>query len=79
MHDMQFGVDARASGPLIAELAQPALGPSKHNWRRIGSLTSGGPQRVRGEVSYGAAKAGLVNYTMSTAAELGARGITANS
>jgi 3-oxoacyl-[acyl-carrier protein] reductase len=75
--DAQFLVDARGSALLIAELA------ARHrrrnaDWGRIVSLTSGGPQGFPGEVSYGAAKAALENFTMSAATELAAYGITAN-
>ena len=42
------------------------------------SLTSGGPMGFPGEVTYGAAKAALENYTMSAALELASVGITAN-
>jgi 3-oxoacyl-[acyl-carrier protein] reductase len=75
--DRQFAVDARATALLIAELARRhrARGGS---WGRIVALTSGGPQGFPSEVSYGAAKAALENYTLSAAAELGADGITAN-
>ena len=45
---------------------------------RIVGLTSGGPAGFPEEVSYGAAKAALENYTMSAAAELAPFGITAN-
>jgi 3-oxoacyl-[acyl-carrier protein] reductase len=41
-------------------------------------MTSGGPQGFPGEVTYGAAKAALENYTMSAAFELGPSGVTAN-
>jgi 3-oxoacyl-[acyl-carrier protein] reductase len=73
----QFDVDARAGALLIAELA------SRHRargaaWGRIVSLTSGGPAGFPGEVSYGAAKAALENYTMSASVELADDGITAN-
>ncbi len=47
-------------------------------WGRILSLTSGGPSGFPGEVSYGAAKAALDNYTMSAGFELAHLGITAN-
>jgi 3-oxoacyl-[acyl-carrier protein] reductase len=65
----QFFVDARASALLMAELAH------RHRrrgapWGRIVSLTSGGPGGFPGEVSYGAAKAALENYTMSASIEL---------
>jgi 3-oxoacyl-[acyl-carrier protein] reductase len=76
-HDQQFAVDARAGGLLIAELAARHL--ARHDdWGRIVSLTSGGPLGFPGEVSYGAAKAALENYTMSAALELADHGITAN-
>ena len=77
-HDIQFAVDARAGGLLIAELARRHLARGD-DWGRIVSLSSGGPDGFPGEVSYGAAKAALDNYTMSAAAELGAHGVTANS
>lgn len=75
--DRQFAVDARGSALLIAEFARrhTAHGAS---WGRIVSLTSGGPAGFPSEVSYGAAKAALENYTMSAAFELAAFGITAN-
>jgi len=70
-------VDARGSVLLIAEFAdrQAARGS---NWGRIVGLTSGGPMGFPDEVSYGAAKAALENYTMSAAFELATLGITAN-
>jgi 3-oxoacyl-[acyl-carrier protein] reductase len=75
--DRQFGVDARGGAALIAEFAhrhtEAGLG-----WGRIVGLTSGGPRGFPGEVSYGAAKAALENYTMSAAFELAPLGITAN-
>ena len=48
------------------------------NWGRIIGLTSGGPLGFPTEVSNGAAKAALENYTMSAAFELAPLGITAN-
>src|SRR5207248_318949 len=47
-------------------------------WGRIVGLTSGGPLGFPEEVSYGAAKAALVNYHMSAAFELAEYGITSN-
>jgi len=47
-------------------------------WGRIIGLTSGGPLGFPEEVSYGAAKAALVNYAMSAALELSEYGITSN-
>jgi 3-oxoacyl-[acyl-carrier protein] reductase len=75
--DTQLLVDARAGALLIAELAarHRAAGGT---WGRIVTLTSGGPMGFPGEVSYGAAKAALENYTMSASIELAALGITAN-
>jgi 3-oxoacyl-[acyl-carrier protein] reductase len=75
--DAQFHVDARAGALLIAELAH------RHRtrgatWGRIVGMTSGGPMGFPGEVSYGAAKAALENYTMSASIELADDGITAN-
>ena len=75
--DQQFSVDARGTATLISEFAR------RHSergatWGRIVGLTSGGPSGFPGEVSYGAAKAALENYTMSAAFELAHLGITAN-
>jgi len=47
-------------------------------WGRIVGLTSGSPFGFPNEVSYGAAKAALENYTLSAATELARFGITAN-
>jgi 3-oxoacyl-[acyl-carrier protein] reductase len=73
----QLLVDARGGALLIAELAASVR---RHGlgWGRIVGLTSGGTMGFPGEVSYGAAKAALDNYTMSASAELAADGITAN-
>lgn len=73
----QLLVDARAGALMIAELAASVR---RHHlgWGRIVSLTSGGPMGFPGEVSYGAAKAALENYTMSASSELADDGITAN-
>jgi 3-oxoacyl-[acyl-carrier protein] reductase len=76
-HDRQFAVDARAGALMIAEFARRHLG-GDGDWGRIIGLSSGGPDGFPGEVSYGAAKAALENYTMSAAQELGAHGVTAN-
>jgi 3-oxoacyl-[acyl-carrier protein] reductase len=75
--DQQFGVDARAAALLIAELARRHLARGA-DWGRIVGLTSGGPDGFAQEVSYGAAKAALENYTMAAATELRPYGITAN-
>lgn len=76
-HDRQFGVDARGGALLIAEFARRHLARGD-TWGRIVSLSSGGPLGFPGEVSYGAAKAALENYTMSAALELAPHGVTAN-
>lgn len=75
--DRQFAVDARAAALLISEFS---LRHARHglSWGRIIGLTSGGLLGFPQEVSYGAAKAALENYTMSAAFELADRGVTAN-
>jgi len=73
----QLLVDARGGALMIAELAA-SVRRHQLGWGRIVSLTSGGPMGFPGEVSYGAAKAALENYTMSASIELAADGITAN-
>jgi 3-oxoacyl-[acyl-carrier protein] reductase len=73
----QFTVDTMAPALLIAEFARRHLARGA-TWGRIIGLTSGGELGFPAEVSYGAAKAAQVNYTMSAAVELGAYGITAN-
>jgi 3-oxoacyl-[acyl-carrier protein] reductase len=75
--DQLFVVDARAAALLIAEFARRHIGRGA-TWGRIIGLTSGGPLGFPGEVSYGAAKAAQVNYTMAAAFELGSFGVTAN-
>ena len=74
--DTQFRVDARAGALLMAEFIarHRARGAS---WGRIVTLTSGGGG-FPGEVSYGAAKAALTDYTLSAASEMAADGVTAN-
>lgn len=73
----QLLVDARAGALLIAQLAA-SVRRHRLGWGRIISLTSGGPMGFPGQVSYGAAKAALENFTMSASVELAADGITAN-
>jgi 3-oxoacyl-[acyl-carrier protein] reductase len=75
--DRQFAVDARATALLIAQFAQRHVARGA-TWGRVVGLTSGGPQGFPDEVSYGAAKAALENYTMSAASELARYGVTAN-
>jgi 3-oxoacyl-[acyl-carrier protein] reductase len=76
-HDQVFAVDARGGALMIAEFARRHIA-RQANWGRIIGLTSGGPLGFPTEVSYGAAKASLENYTMSAAFELAQFGITAN-
>ena len=73
----QLLVDARGGALMIAELAA-SVRRHQLGWGRIVSLTSGGPMGFPGEVSYGAAKSALENYTMSASVELAPDGITAN-
>jgi len=73
----QFAVDAMAAALLISEFARRHVARGA-TWGRIIGLTSGGDLGFPSEVSYGAAKAAQVNYTMSAAAELARYGITAN-
>jgi 3-oxoacyl-[acyl-carrier protein] reductase len=76
-HDQQFSVDARGAALMIGEFARRHM--DRHaTWGRIIGLTSGGPLGFPGEVSYGAAKAALENYTMAAAFELAPFGVTAN-
>jgi 3-oxoacyl-[acyl-carrier protein] reductase len=75
--DQIFSVDARGAALLIAEFARRHISRGA-SWGRIIGLTSGGPLGFPSEVSYGAAKAALENYTMSAAFELAPYGITAN-
>ena len=70
-------VDARGSALMIAEFARRHAARAG-DWGRIVGLTSGGALGFPEEVSYGAAKAALENYSMSAALELGAYGITSN-
>jgi 3-oxoacyl-[acyl-carrier protein] reductase len=76
-HDEVFSVDARGGSLMIAEFARRLMA-RQDGWGRIIGLTSGGPLGFPAEVSYGAAKAALENYTMSAAWELAPFGVTAN-
>ena len=76
--DRQFAVDARAGALLIAEFARRHAARGA-DWGRIVSLTSGDGRGFAEEVSYGAAKSALVDYTRSAALELAPLGITANA
>ena len=62
---------------MIAEFARRHINRGA-SWGRIIGLTSGGSLGFPNEVSYGAAKSALENYTMSAAFELAPFGITAN-
>lgn len=75
--EMQLLVDARGGALMIGELGRRHR-ERGDDWGRVVSLTSGGPMGFPGEVSYGAAKAALENYTMSASIELAPQGITAN-
>lgn len=77
LFDRTFGVDARAGAMMIAEFSRRLI-ERNGSWGRIVGLTSGSVNGFPSEVTYGAAKAALENYTMSAAAELGRRGVTAN-
>jgi 3-oxoacyl-[acyl-carrier protein] reductase len=76
-HDQVFAVDARGGALLIAEFSRRHIA-RRADWGRIIGLTSGGRLGFPSEVSYGAAKAALENYTMSAAFELAEFGVTAN-
>ena len=73
----QFNVNAMAAALLIGEFARRHVARGA-TWGRIVGLTSGGGLGFPEEVSYGAAKAAQVNYTISAALELAAYGVTAN-
>ena len=75
--DSQLLVDARAGALMIAQLAERHRAAAG-GWGRIVGLTSGGAGGFPGQVSYGAAKAALENYTMAASIELAELGITAN-
>ncbi len=75
--DAQLHVDARAGALLMAEFIQRHRARGG-DWGRIVTLTSGEGRAFPGEVSYGAAKAALISYTLSAAAEMAADGVTAN-
>ena len=77
LFDRTFGVDARGGALMIAEFARRHIARNA-TWGRIVGLTSGGPNGFPSEVTYGAAKMALVNYTMAAATELGRHGVTAN-
>lgn len=73
----QWEVDARAGALLMAEFIARHRARDA-DWGRIVTMTSGTGGAFPGEVSYGAAKASLISYTLSAAAEMAADGVTAN-
>jgi 3-oxoacyl-[acyl-carrier protein] reductase len=75
--DQVLAIDARAAALLIAEFGRRHIERGAQ-WGRIIGLTSGEAQGFPEEVSYGAAKAAQVNFTLSAATELARYGITAN-
>lgn len=75
--DQQLTVDARAGALLMAEFIQRHRARGA-DWGRIVTLTSGEGRAFPGEVSYGAAKAALISYTLSAASEMAADGVAAN-
>jgi 3-oxoacyl-[acyl-carrier protein] reductase len=75
--DQVIGVDARAAALLIAEFARRHVARGGE-WGRIIGLTSGSNEGFPEEVSYGAAKAAQVSFTLSAADELARYGVTAN-
>lgn len=75
--DSQLEVDARAGALLMAEFIQRHRDRNA-DWGRIVALTSGEGLGFPGEVSYGAAKAALISYTLSASAEMADDGVTAN-
>lgn len=75
--DTTFGVDALASGLMIAEFARRHLAAGA-TWGRIVGMTSGSTLGFPGEVTYGAAKSAQESYTLAAATELGRHGVTAN-
>jgi len=75
--DQVLAVDARAAALLIAEFARRHIARAGQ-WGRIVGLTSGDADGFPEEVSYGAAKAAQVSFTLSAAGELARHGVTAN-
>ena len=75
--DQVIAVDARAAALLIAEFARRHVA-RRGQWGRIVGLTSGEADGFPEEVSYGAAKAAQVSFTLSAASELARYGVTAN-
>src|SRR6202034_4764645 len=78
-HTMELccGCEPRAAPPLTAEPARRHVARGG-DWGRVIGLTSGEANGFPEEVSYGAAKAAQVNFTLSAATELARFGVTAN-
>ena len=70
-------VDARAGALLMAGYIARHRARGD-DWGRIVTMTSGEGRAFPGEVSYGAAKAALISYTLSAASEMAGDGVTAN-
>jgi len=75
--DAQLLVDARAGALLLAEFIERHRARGA-DWGRIVTMTSGEGKAFPGQVSYGAAKAALISYTLSAASEMAGDGVTAN-
>lgn len=75
--DPQLHVDARAGALLMAEFIGRHRQRSS-DWGRIVTVTSGDGGAFPGEVSYGAAKAALISYSLSAAAEMADDGVAVN-
>jgi 3-oxoacyl-[acyl-carrier protein] reductase len=73
----QLFVDARAGALLMAEYIDRHRARNA-TWGRIVTMTSGAGGAYPGQVSYGAAKAALISYTLSAASEMARDGVTAN-
>jgi 3-oxoacyl-[acyl-carrier protein] reductase len=73
----QLFVDARAGALLMGEYITRHRARNA-TWGRIVTMTSGTGGGYPGEVSYGAAKAALISYTLSAASEMARDGVTAN-
>lgn len=75
--DPQLQVDARAAALLMAEYIARHRARND-DWGRIVTMTSGEGRGFPGQVSYGAAKAALISYTLSAASEMAGDGVSAN-
>ena len=73
----QLFIDARAGALLMAEYINRHRARNA-TWGRIVTMTSGTGAGYPGQVSYGAAKAALISYTLSAASEMARDGVTAN-